>query len=88
MWFQWWAWAAAAIVLGILETLFPTLVLLGFAIGAAVCALVVLLFEISLGWLLVIFGVASLLGYLAVRRYLPSGRGTAKTYSPDQDIND
>ncbi|WP_439118076.1 NfeD family protein, partial [Nereida ignava] len=31
----WWAWAAFALVLAILEVLAPGFVLLGFAIGAA-----------------------------------------------------
>ena len=35
MWFEWWAWGAAAIVLAIGEVLLPSFVLLGFGIGGS-----------------------------------------------------
>jgi len=55
---------------------------------ASLTALVVAVTGLTLGWVLVVFGAASLVGYLAVRRFIPGGRGAAKTYLPDEDLND
>ena len=43
IWQLWWVWAAAAVAFAIAETLVPGFIFLGFAIGAGVTALVVLL---------------------------------------------
>ena len=42
MWAAWWIWGAAAVVLAIGEVLLPSFVLLGFALGAAVVAALLL----------------------------------------------
>jgi inner membrane protein len=93
MWAVWWAWGAAAVVLAVGEVLLPSFVLLGFAIGAAVVALVLLVggplavwLAASLPMLLLIFAVVSLLSWLALRRWVGVYRGQVKNF--DHDIND
>ena len=68
---EWWFWAAAAIVLAIGEVLMPAYVLLGFAIGAAAVALV-----------LIIGGPLA-----ALRKVLGVRRGQVKTFDSDINEN-
>ncbi len=84
----WWVWLAAALVLGILEMLIPGFIFLGFAIGAAVVGLALLgpLGLLSLPAILLIFAIASLVAWLALRRYFALPKGQVKTF--DHDIND
>jgi len=64
----WWAWAALALVLAILEVLAPGFVLLGFAIGAALVSVLVWLnVGLSLIWLSLLFAVASLVAWLVLQ---------------------
>jgi membrane protein implicated in regulation of membrane protease activity len=93
MWAAWWIWGAAAVVLAVGEVLLPGFVLLGFAIGAAVVALILLVggpLAIWLGGsvpvLLLVFAVVSLVSWLALRRWVGVYRGQVKTF--DHDIND
>lgn len=93
MWGEWWVWAVAAILLGIGEVLLPSFVLLGFAVGAAVVALVLLVggplavwLAGSLPVLLLAFAVISLLSWLGLRMWLGVRRGQVKTF--DRDINE
>lgn len=89
MWATWWTWAVASLGLVILEMFAPGYIFLGFAVGAAVVALIGLgggLGALSLPLVLVIFALASLIGYLAVRRFVPGSRGDAKIWR--RDIND
>ena len=93
MWAAWWIWGAAAVVLAIGEVLLPSFVLLGFALGAAVVAALLLFGGPLSGWLaaslpllLLIFAVVSLLCWLALRRWVGVYRGQVKQF--DHDIND
>ena len=93
MWAAWWIWGAAAVVLAIGEVLLPSFVLLGFALGAAVVAALLLFggplsvwLAASLPLLLLIFAVVSLLCWLALRRWVGIYRGQVKQF--DHDIND
>jgi inner membrane protein len=93
MWGAWWVWGAAAVVLAIGEVILPSFVLLGFAIGAAVIALILLVGGPLAVWLagnlavlLVVFAVVSLLSWLALRRWLGVYRNQVKTF--DRDINE
>jgi membrane protein implicated in regulation of membrane protease activity len=93
MWAEWWIWGAAAIVLGIGEVLIPGFVLLGFALGSAVIALLLLVGGPLAAWLggslpllLLVFAVVSLISWLALRRWVGVYRGQVKTF--DHDIND
>ena len=93
MWFEWWAWGAAAIVLAIGEVLLPSFVLLGFDIGAGLIALVLLvggplavMIAGTVPAILLTFAVMSLIAWLALRRLVGVQRGQVKTF--DSDIND
>lgn len=93
MWAAWWVWGAAALVLALGEVLLPSFVLLGFAIGAGVVALILLVGGPLAVWLggsvpvlLLVFAVISLLSWLALRRWVGVYRGQVKTF--DHDIND
>lgn len=89
MWMTWWVWAVAAFALVILEMLAPGYIFLGFAIGAGVLAVIGIaggLGQMTLAAVLAIFAVASLIGYVALRRFVPGSRGNAKIW--DRDIND
>ncbi len=93
MWGEWWVWGVAAIVLAVGEVILPSFVLLGFAIGAGVIALFLLVggpFALWLGAsipaLLLAFAVVSLFAWLGLRRWLGVQKGQVKTF--DYDIND
>ena len=88
-WSQWWVWGIAAVALAVGEVLLPAYVLLGFSIGAALVALLLLIgvpIGASLPLLVFIFAVASLAGWLGLRKWLGVYRGQVKTF--DHDIND
>lgn len=92
LWSEWWVWAVAALVLAVGEVLLPSFVLLGFAIGAGVIALILLVGGVmaaglaaSLPYLLLIFAVVSLLSWLGLRRWLGVYKNQVKTF--DHDIN-
>lgn len=79
--------AAAAIGLVILEILVPGFVFLGFAVGAAVVALLALVGpSIGLPALLVIFGAVSVIAWLIMRRAFGVRHGQSKKF--DSDINE
>ncbi|MGB0799119.1 MAG: hypothetical protein ACPGRD_07360 [Planktomarina sp.] len=89
--FAWWAWAVAALVLVMLEIVFPAFVLLGLAIGAGVMSLLLLIggpFLVggSVPPAMLIFAVASLAAWLALRQFFKLPTGQVKTF--DHDIND
>lgn len=93
MWAAWWVWGAAAVVLAIGEVLLPSFVLLGFALGAAVVAALLLFggplsvgLAGSLPLLLLVFAIVSLVSWLALRRWVGVYRGQVKSF--DHDIND
>lgn len=68
LWGLWWVWLAAAIGLAILEVAVPGFIFLGFAAGAAITALLVLLpVQIGLAALLAIFAGFSLIAWLILR---------------------
>lgn len=86
LWQLWWVWAAAALILAILETVLPGFVLLGFACGAALVALLVLLpLDLGLSALLAIFVLFSLLAWIVLRRALR--RPDDQTRVIREDIN-
>lgn len=87
LWTLWWAWGALALVLAIIEVLIPGFIFLGFAIGAAGVALLMLLsLSVGLPLLLLIFAVLSLVAWLVLRRIFALPQGQVKTFS--HDIND
>jgi membrane protein implicated in regulation of membrane protease activity len=93
MWGDWWVWGVAAIALAVGEVLLPSFVLLGFAVGAGVIALLLLVGGPLAAWLggsvpvlLLAFALVSLVSWLGLRRWLGVYRGQVKTF--DRDIND
>lgn len=87
IWQLWWVWAAAAVVLVILETLLPGYILLGFGIGAGVVSLLIAIgVDLGLEVLLLIFAVVSLIAWIAMRKVFGSPGNEARRI--DHDIND
>lgn len=89
LWATWWVWVVAGVVLGILEMLAPAFVLLGFAIGAGIVGAGLgfgLLTSFGLPALMMIFAVASLLAWVALRLMFRVKGDKARTF--DYDIND
>ncbi|MEL6510958.1 MAG: hypothetical protein AAFQ32_14260 [Pseudomonadota bacterium] len=88
--FEWWTWAVAALVMGILEIIAPAFVLLGFAIGAGVVAVLLLIGGPALvggtvPMAVVIFASVSLVAWLVLRKVFALKTGQVKTF--DTDIN-
>ncbi|WP_298932180.1 hypothetical protein [uncultured Ruegeria sp.] len=88
VWLTWWIWLAAALALAILEVALPGFIFLGFAIGAAITGLLLVIpgFVPSLSFLLLIFAVLSLVAWLILRRMFARPHGQVKTF--EHDIND
>jgi membrane protein implicated in regulation of membrane protease activity len=90
LWAQWWVWAVAGLVLGILEVALPGFVLLGFAIGAMATGVFLLaagsLFDPELPVLLFVFAVSSGIAWIILRRAFGIRGGQIKRW--DHDIND
>ncbi|MBF9032855.1 hypothetical protein HKCCE2091_01275 [Rhodobacterales bacterium HKCCE2091] len=93
IWHSWWLWAVAALALAVGEVILPGYVLLGFAIGAGLVALLLLVGGPLAAWLagsvpllLLVFAVLSLIAWLALRRALGVREGQVKVI--DRDIND
>jgi membrane protein implicated in regulation of membrane protease activity len=88
MWTVWWVWIVAGFALGVLEVLAPGYIFLGFAIGAVVTGALVGtgLMGGSLPALLLVFAVASVVAWLALRRTMGVRQGQVKLW--DKDIND
>jgi len=85
---EWWAWGLAAIILFALEVMVAGFVFLGFAVGAAIVALLLFLgwFGSNLAVLVLIFAVISLLAWFAMRQIFGIRKGQVKVW--DKDIND
>ncbi|WP_171179385.1 NfeD family protein [Ruegeria sp. HKCCD8929] len=88
LWTIWWVWLAGALVMAIAEMLLPGFVFLGFALGAAVTGLLLLVpgLSVSLPVLLLIFAALSLAAWLILRRYFALPKGQVKVFR--EDIND
>jgi membrane protein implicated in regulation of membrane protease activity len=87
---QWWVWAVAGLVLGILEVALPGFVLLGFAIGAMATAGLLLALgpgmAPGLPVLLLVFALASGVAWIVLRRVFALRRAEVKRW--ERDIND
>lgn len=89
LWSVWWAWALAAVALAIFEIFAPGFILLGFAIGAGVVALLLaagLPMAGSVPALLLLFSLFSLVAWFVLRRVTGVREGQVKIW--DRDINE
>ncbi|MCA2008400.1 hypothetical protein [Tritonibacter mobilis] len=87
LWSLWWVWGVIALGLAIIEILLPGFVFLGFAIGAAAVAVILLTpLSLTLPVLLLVFAVLSLVAWLILRRVFALPKGQVKTF--ETDIND
>lgn len=82
-----WFWLISAIVLAIAETILPGFILLGFSLGALVTGLVLFTgLVISLPWVLLLFAIASGIGWLVLRKIFMRPEQRPKIWR--RDIND
>lgn len=88
MWTVWWVWVVAGFALGVLEVIVPGFIFVGFAIGAVVTGLLILVGLVghSLPVLILIFALASLVAWLVLRATIGVRKGQEKVW--DKDIND
>ncbi|MXQ08386.1 hypothetical protein GQ651_11065 [Alphaproteobacteria bacterium GH1-50] len=90
MWSVWWVWMVAALALAFVEVLAPAQIFLGFAIGAAVTGIALLLgvpsMATSLPLTLIVFAIASLVAWIVVRKVVGVRPGQVKVW--DRDINE
>jgi membrane protein implicated in regulation of membrane protease activity len=90
-WAEWWAWGALAAGLAALEVVLPGYIFLGFAAGAAVTALLLLVggpawLVGSLPLLLLLFAVLSAVAWVGMRRVFGLREGQVKII--ERDINE
>ena len=87
-WTLWWVWLVLAALLGVAEMLLPGFILLGFAIGALVMALLAAtgLTGSSFALSVLIYAVASVIAWWWLNRMFPRDRGNVRVW--DRDIND
>ncbi len=85
---EWWVWMSAALLLATAEVIIPGWIFLGFAIGALVMGMLLLIgvTGLSLPITLVIFAVLSLIAYVGLRWIFGLKTGQVRTF--DTDIND
>ncbi len=85
---EWWVWMSAALLLATAEVIIPGWIFLGFAIGALVLGVLLLIgvAGLSLPITLVIFAVLSLIAYIGLRWVFGLKTGQVRTF--DTDIND
>ncbi len=88
MWQVWWVWVVAGFALGVLEVIMPGYIFLGFAIGAVVvgAGLGLGLLGGSVPLLILVFALASLAAWLALRRTMGVRGSPGKIWH--KDIND
>ena len=64
----WWVWVAFGLVLGILEVVVPGFIFLGFAIGAVLVGLVLVVAGLPPIWAVLMFAVLSLVAVVVLRQ--------------------
>jgi membrane protein implicated in regulation of membrane protease activity len=88
LWQEWWVWIVIGVTLAVAEVMLPGFILLGFAIGAALVGLLLLIGALgnNLFVLILIFAIASLISWIVLRRLMGVRKGQVKIW--DRDIND
>ncbi len=89
LWQTWWVWMVAGVVLAILEVMVSGFVLLGFAVGAVLTGLLILLglLGASLSWILLAFALASLVAWAVLRAVFGVRRDEVKIWHKDINEN-
>ena len=87
LWQEWWGWMGVGVTLAVAEVLLPGFVLLGFALGAALVGVLVLVGVLggNLATLSLVFAIASLVAWITLRRVVGVRKGQVKIW--DRDIN-
>lgn len=88
LWQEWWVWVVVGVTLAVAEVMLPGFILLGFAIGAALVGLLLLIGVLggNLFALILVFAIASLVAWIALRRLVGIRKGQVKIW--DRDINE
>ncbi|MDP5334082.1 MAG: hypothetical protein NWT12_08750 [Paracoccaceae bacterium] len=88
LWQEWWVWVVVGVTLAVAEVILPGFILLGFAIGAALVGLLLLIGVLggNLFALILVFAIASLVAWIALRRLVGIRKGQVKIW--DRDINE
>ena len=88
LWQEWWVWVVVGVTLAVAEVMLPGFILLGFAIGAALVGLLLLIGVLggNLFVLILMFAIASLVAWIALRRLVGIRKGQVKIW--DRDINE
>ncbi len=88
LWQEWWVWIVIGVTLAVAEVMLPGFILLGFAIGAALVGVLLLIGVLgsNLFMLILVFALASLIAWIALRRLVGIRKGQVKIW--DRDIND
>ena len=88
LWQEWWVWIVIGVTLAVAEVMLPGFILLGFAIGAALVGVLLLIGVLgsNLFMLILVFALASLIAWIALRRLVVIRKGQVKIW--DRDIND
>ncbi|MEM8538186.1 MAG: hypothetical protein AAGF56_10020 [Pseudomonadota bacterium] len=88
LWTEWWFWMSGAVVLATLEVLIPGYIFLGFALGAAVMSVLIMMGVSASGLAvtLFIFAILSLASYLLMRKFFALKTGQVKIW--ETDVND
>ena len=87
----WYVWAIAGVALAALEVIIPGFIFLGFAIGAIVTGLLVLIgvFSANVPLTVLAFALLSLAAFFAVRKVVGVTKHQKKIWTKDiKDIND
>ena len=88
LWQEWWVWVVIGVTLAVAEVMLPGFILLGFAIGAAIVGLLLLMGLLggNLFVLILIFSIISLVAWIVLRRLVGVRKGQVKIW--DRDINE
>ena len=89
-WSVWWVWMVLALLIGFLEVVAPAQIFLGFAVGAAITGLALLIgvpgLAASLPITLLVFALLSLAAWIVTRKLVGVRTGQLKVW--DRDINE
>ncbi len=89
-WSVWWVWIVGAFLVAFLEVLAPAQIFLGFAVGAALTDIALLIgvpgLAGSMPATLLLFAVLSLVAWIVIRRVVGVRDGQVKVW--ERDINE